>query len=59
MDILNDTVDYTYDVYPNLPSQLEDDVPYVAMFTFALTALSVLAAAVAKFPFERRKDKTF
>ncbi len=56
---LNDTVDYTYDVYPYLPSQLDDDVPYVAMFTFALTALSVLAAAVAKFPFERLKDKAF
>ncbi|WP_391571899.1 DUF1405 domain-containing protein [Cohnella sp.] len=56
---LNDTVDYTYDVYPYLPSQLDDDVPYVAMFTFALTALSVLAAAFAKFPFERRKDKAF
>ncbi len=59
---LNDTVDYTYGVYPYLPSQLNDDVPYVAAFTFALTALSVLAAAIAKFAFANRSssaDKSF
>ena len=59
---LNDTVDYTFGVYPYLPSQLNDDVPYVAAFTFALTALSVLAAAIAKFVLAKRsssEDKSF
>jgi len=59
---LNDTIDYTYGVYPYLPAQLDDDVAYVAMFTFALTALSVLAAAVARFAFSKRaaaSDKSF
>ncbi|MFC4599051.1 DUF1405 domain-containing protein [Cohnella hongkongensis] len=59
---LNDTVDYTFGVYPYLPSQLDDDVAYVAVFTFALTAVSAVAAALAKFPYARRKasgDETF
>ncbi|WP_239614199.1 DUF1405 domain-containing protein [Cohnella mopanensis] len=53
---LNDTVDYTYDVYPYLPTQLDDDLFYVGLFTFLLTAFSVLCAAVAKFAF-LSKDK--
>jgi len=59
---LNDTVDYTYGVYPYLPSQLDDDLAYVATFTFVLTGLSVAAAAVAKFAFVKRgrpSDGTF
>ncbi|MFD0670391.1 DUF1405 domain-containing protein [Cohnella sp. GCM10027633] len=46
---LNDGVDYTYGVYPSLPWQLDDDLVAVGVFTFVLTALSVLAAAMAKF----------
>ncbi|XID94336.1 DUF1405 domain-containing protein [Paenibacillaceae bacterium WGS1546] len=59
---LNDAVDYAFGVYPYLPSQLEDDVFYVGLFTFVLTALSVLSAAVARFAFaarEERLDKSF
>ncbi|RKP57033.1 DUF1405 domain-containing protein [Cohnella endophytica] len=46
---LNDTVDYTYGVYPYLPWQLEDDIFYVGLFTFVLTAFSVMAAALGRF----------
>jgi uncharacterized membrane protein YpjA len=54
---LNDTVDYSFDVYPYLPAQLDDDLFYVGLFTFILTALSVLSAAIAKFAFVTRDDK--
>lgn len=57
---LNDTIDYTFDVFPYLPEQLYDDLFYVGLFTFLLTALSVSAAALAKFPFVRGSaDKPF
>ncbi|MFC4302860.1 DUF1405 domain-containing protein [Cohnella boryungensis] len=59
---LNDTVDYTYGVYPYLPGPLNDDVPAVALFTVILTALSVLAAGIARFAFDKRAaatDKSF
>lgn len=46
---LNDTVDYTFGVYPYLPSELHDDVPAVALFTIILTALSVWAGWAARF----------
>ncbi|WP_256757321.1 DUF1405 domain-containing protein [Cohnella sp. WQ 127256] len=52
---LNDTVDYRFDVFPYLPSQLMDDLFYVGLFTFLLTALSVLATAIAKFAFVKNK----
>jgi len=45
---LNDSIDYGFGVYPYLPSELANDVTGVAWFTFALTAASVLAAAVAR-----------
>lgn len=45
--LLNDTVDYTFEVYPWLPRTLWDDVPAVAVFTVALTAASVVAGWVA------------
>jgi uncharacterized membrane protein YpjA len=58
--ILNDTIDYRYDVYPYLPSQLNDDLFYVGLFTFLLTALSVLVAALARFAFlKEQSDKSF
>ncbi|TFE30024.1 DUF1405 domain-containing protein [Cohnella luojiensis] len=58
---LNDTIDYRFDVFPSLPWQLDDDLFYVGLFTFVLTAVSVLAAAIAKFAFPVRggKDKSF
>lgn len=46
---LNDTVDYTFGVYPNLPTELEDDLAAVCGFTVLLTALSVASAAAARF----------
>jgi uncharacterized membrane protein YpjA len=57
---LNDTIDYTYDVFPYLPRELYDDLFYVGLFTFILTALSVLAAAIAKFVYgQAESDKSF
>jgi uncharacterized membrane protein YpjA len=57
---LNDTLDYSYDIFPYLPGQLIDDLFYVALFTFVLTALSVLAAAIARFVFDKAmSDKSF
>nr|WP_082210273.1 DUF1405 domain-containing protein [Paenibacillus durus] len=45
--LLNDTVDYSYGVYPWLPSALTDDVPQVGTFTFLLTLVSTAAAWLA------------
>ena len=53
---LNDTVDYTFGVYPYLPRELHDDVAEVAVWTICLTALSVLAGWAARiWPPEGRK----
>jgi uncharacterized membrane protein YpjA len=40
----NDTVDYSYGVYPWLPSVLQDDVTGVQFFTLGLTLFSAAAA---------------
>jgi uncharacterized membrane protein YpjA len=57
---LNDTIDYSYDVFPYLPWQLNDDLFYVGLFTFLLTAFSVLAAALARFAVNGNKlDQPF
>ena len=45
--LLNDTVDYTFGVFPWLPSQLDDDLPAVEAFTYGLTLFSWLAAWIA------------
>lgn len=45
--LLNDTVDYTYEVYPWLPRTLWDDVSSVMVFTFCLTLASVAAGWLA------------
>lgn len=45
--LLNDTVDYTYDVYPWLPQTLWDDVPGVMVFTYCLTLASVAVGWLA------------
>lgn len=45
--LLNDTVDYTFGVFPWLPSQLNDDLPVVEAFTYGLTLFSWLVAWVA------------
>jgi uncharacterized membrane protein YpjA len=42
--LLNDTVDYTYGVFPYLADELDDDLPAVRMFTFALSIFSFAAA---------------
>ncbi|MFD0958841.1 DUF1405 domain-containing protein [Paenibacillus chungangensis] len=44
---LNDTVDYTYGVYPYLPNELEDDIVTVKWFTIGLSAASFLCGAMA------------
>ncbi|MBB6674115.1 DUF1405 domain-containing protein [Cohnella nanjingensis] len=46
---LNDTVDYGFGVYPYLPNELMDKLVPVAIFTFLLTALSVLIAGLSRF----------
>lgn len=57
---LNDTIDYTFNVYPSLPWQLEDDLFAIGLFTFLLTGISVLAAALAKFAVNGKKlDQPF
>lgn len=40
--LLNDTVDYTFGVYPWLPEPLWDDINAVMIFTFLLTLASIL-----------------
>lgn len=40
--LLNDTIDYTYMVFPWLPNELEDDLPAIAVFTFGLSIASYL-----------------
>ncbi|MFD1774185.1 DUF1405 domain-containing protein [Paenibacillus rhizophilus] len=45
--LLNDTVDYSFGVYPWLPATLEDDVLQVQIFTFLLTLVSASAAWLA------------
>lgn len=41
--LLNDTVDYTYGVFPWLPGPLYDDLPAVQLFTYLLTLFSGFA----------------
>jgi uncharacterized membrane protein YpjA len=38
--LLNDTVDYTYEVFPYLPDELYDDLPAVRNFTYGLSLFS-------------------
>jgi uncharacterized membrane protein YpjA len=45
--LLNDSMDYGVGIYPWLPTVLEDDLPVIAPFTFALSAASYLAALAA------------
>lgn len=46
---LNDTIDYTFGVFPYLPEELNDNLLAVATFTFLLTAASVWATAAARY----------
>lgn len=45
--LLNDYVDYTFEVFPWLPEPLWDDVVIVMIFTYTLTLGSVLAGWLA------------
>ena len=57
---LNDTIDYTFNVYPSLPWQLDDDLFAVGAFTFLLNAFSLLASALANFAVNEKKlDQQF
>lgn len=42
--LLNDTVDYTYGVFPALPDVLEDDLHTIKAFTYGLSIFSLAAA---------------
>jgi len=53
---LNDTIDYRFDVFPYLPTPLYDDLFYVGLFTFLLTALSILAAGIFRFAFHVKAE---
>lgn len=44
--LLNDVMDYGFGIYPSLPQSLDERLLGVAIFTFALTLLSVVAAGV-------------
>lgn len=55
--LLNDTVDYTYGVYPWLPETLWDDVSAVMVFTVCLTLASIAAGWLAMKSAGRKKAK--
>ncbi|GBF72793.1 hypothetical protein PA598K_01061 [Paenibacillus sp. 598K] len=42
--LLNDTLDYTYGIFPWLPKVLQDDLPAIQMFTIGLSIASILLA---------------
>nr|WP_306812709.1 DUF1405 domain-containing protein [Paenibacillus soyae] len=44
--LLNDTMDYTQDIYPWLPEELEDDLVSVRTFTYALSVASFIAPLI-------------
>ncbi|WP_141501775.1 DUF1405 domain-containing protein [Paenibacillus luteus] len=44
--LLNDTVDYTYGVFPYLADQLDDDLNAVRAFTYGLSFFSLVAAVL-------------
>ncbi|WP_337103494.1 DUF1405 domain-containing protein [Paenibacillus sp. YIM B09110] len=44
--LLNDTIDYTYEVFPWLADELEDDIPAVRAFTYGLSIFSFFAAMI-------------
>lgn len=56
--LLNDTMDYTFSIYPYLPKTLIDDVPRVRAFTYMLTLFSIIAAWLAM-NVRNRKYKQF
>lgn len=45
--LLNDTMDYTYEIYPWLPEELHDDVNAVKLFTYLLSIFSFLLGYVS------------
>ncbi|TQS00266.1 DUF1405 domain-containing protein [Paenibacillus ottowii] len=45
--LLNDTMDYTFGIYPYLPRTLTDDIPQVRAFTYMLTLASIVTAWLA------------
>ncbi|SFB17830.1 Uncharacterized membrane protein YpjA [Cohnella sp. OV330] len=53
--LLNDTIDYSFGVYPSLPQSLDDRLLGVSIFTFALTVFSVGAAAIVSFANQRAR----
>ncbi|MNE39954.1 hypothetical protein D3C80_1339370 [compost metagenome] len=56
--LLNDTVDYSFGVYPWLPEKLWDDVNEVMIFTFALSFVSIFIGWIT-LKFRDRKESLF
>ncbi|MFS1512370.1 DUF1405 domain-containing protein [Chengkuizengella sp. SCS-71B] len=44
--LFNDVVDYKYDVFPWLPTELRDDLLVIQIFTILLSILSIFAAYI-------------
>jgi uncharacterized membrane protein YpjA len=44
--LLNDTIDYSFGVFPWLPRELWDDLPQVRLFTVTLSALGIACAYI-------------
>lgn len=40
----NDLADYGFGIYPNLPRELQDDLPVIQVFTMVLSAVSLVLA---------------
>ena len=55
--LLNDFMDYTFDVYPRLPSVLEDDLSTIQAFTVTLSICSIAAALGMWIAREKRAAK--
>ncbi|MBD2845139.1 DUF1405 domain-containing protein [Paenibacillus sp. IB182496] len=54
--LLNDAVDYRYEVYPWLPSVLTDDIAAIARFTIGLSVCSALIVALALIQRKHRRE---
>lgn len=52
----NDYVDYHMGVYPNLPQQLWDDLPWIERLTNGLSIISIVCA-LAAMPFHNKRKK--
>jgi uncharacterized membrane protein YpjA len=54
--LLNDLIDYSFDVYPWLPSTLYDYIPVIGLATLSLTILSILLFLILDRYFRTSRD---